>query len=50
MAARLPAAGGEVDLRVYPESPMASPRFPIAMAEAAVGDIEAWLAGRLLDT
>lgn len=46
MAARLAAAGGEVDLRVYPESPHGFLAFPIAMAAAANEDIESWLAGR----
>jgi acetyl esterase/lipase len=47
-AARLSSAGGEVDVRVYPEYPTASPpsRFPTAMAAAARG-IESWLADRL---
>jgi acetyl esterase len=46
MAARLAAAGGEVDLRVYPESPHGFLSFPIAMAAAANEDIESWLAAR----
>ena len=46
MAGRLAAAGGEVDLRVYPESPHGFLSFPIAMAAAANQDIEAWLAAR----
>lgn len=45
MAGRLAAAGGEVDLRVYPESPHGFLSFPIAMAAAANEDIETWLAG-----
>lgn len=49
MAARLSAAGGEVDVRVYPESPHGFWSFPTAMASAAVTDIESWLAGRFLD-
>jgi acetyl esterase len=49
MAARMSAAGGEVDLRVYPESPHGFTSFPTAMAGAAIGDIESWLAGRFLD-
>ena len=44
--ARLAAAGGEVDLRVYPESPHGFLSFPIAMAAAANEDIESWLAAR----
>lgn len=46
MAARLAAAGGEVDLRVYPEAPHGFTSFPIAMADAALGDVESWLEGR----
>ncbi len=45
MAGRLTAAGGQVDLRVYPESPHGFLSFPIAMAAAANEDIESWLAG-----
>jgi acetyl esterase len=50
MAARLSAAGNEVDLRVYPESPHGFTSFPIAMAEAAVSGIESWLADRFRDS
>jgi acetyl esterase/lipase len=46
MAGRLAVAGGEVDLRVYPESPHGFLSFPIAMATAANEDIESWLAAR----
>jgi acetyl esterase len=48
MAARLSAAGGEVDVRVYPESPHGFTSSPTAMANAAIRDIELWLADRLL--
>jgi acetyl esterase len=48
MAARLSAAGGEADLRVYPESPHGFTSLPTAMADAALSGIEAWLADRLL--
>jgi acetyl esterase len=44
MAMRLAAAGGEADVRVYPESPHGFLGFPIAMARAANEDIESWLA------
>jgi acetyl esterase/lipase len=46
MAARLSAAGGEVDVRVYPESPHGFTSFPIGMASAALRDIDSWLAER----
>jgi acetyl esterase/lipase len=49
MAARLSAAGGPVDLRVYPESPHGFLSFPIAMAAAANDGIESWLAARFRD-
>jgi acetyl esterase len=47
MAMRLAAAGGEVDLRVYPECGHGFLSFPIAMAEAATADIESWLRDRV---
>jgi acetyl esterase/lipase len=46
MAMRLSAAGGEADLRVFPESPHGFTSFPIAMGTAAWEDIEGWLAER----
>lgn len=46
MAARLSAAGGEVDVRVYPESPHGFALHPTAMARTALHDIESWLADR----
>jgi acetyl esterase/lipase len=49
MAARLSAAGGAVDVRVYPESPHGFTLHPTAMASAALEDIESWLVDRLLD-
>lgn len=48
MAARLSAAGGEVDLRVYPESPHGFTFHPTSMARTALDDIAAWLGDRLL--
>jgi len=47
MAARLSAAGNEVDLRVFPESPHGFTSSPTAMATAALNGIESWLANRL---
>jgi len=49
MAARLCAAGGEVDLRVYPESPHGFTGHPTGMARAALRDRDSWLAERLSD-
>lgn len=48
MAARLSAAGGEVDVRVYPESPHGFTLHPTAMASAALDGIESWLGDRLV--
>jgi acetyl esterase len=48
MAARLSAAGGEVDLRIYPESPHGFTGHPTSMARAASRDRDSWLAERLL--
>lgn len=50
MAARLSAAGVEVDVRVYPESGHGFTSFPTAMAASALNVIESWLANRLLET
>ncbi|GHE26026.1 hypothetical protein GCM10017673_29530 [Streptosporangium violaceochromogenes] len=46
MAARVSAAGGDVDLRIYPESPHGFTSRSTGMAGAALYDIECWLAGR----
>lgn len=48
MAARLSAAGCDVDLRVYPESPHGFTTHPTAIASAATCDIESWLADRFI--
>jgi acetyl esterase/lipase len=46
MAARLSAAGGEVDLRIYPESPHGFTGHPTSMARAALDHRDSWLADR----
>jgi len=43
LAARLAAAGGRVDLRVYPESQHGFTAYPTAMAAAAIRDVDTWL-------
>jgi acetyl esterase/lipase len=47
MAARLSAAGNEVDVRVFPESIHGFTSHPTAMATAAWDAVETWLANRL---
>jgi acetyl esterase len=47
MAARLSAAGNEVDLRVFPESMHGFTSHPTSMATAALDGVETWLASRL---
>ncbi|OMH35131.1 alpha/beta hydrolase [Tersicoccus sp. Bi-70] len=47
MAARLCAAGVAVDLRVYPASPHGFTGHATPMARAALGHLDAWLAGHL---
>jgi acetyl esterase len=47
MAARLSSAGGEVDLRVFPESPHGFTSHPTSMAAAAWSALESWVAERL---
>jgi acetyl esterase len=47
MAARLSSAGGEVDLRVFPESPHGFTSHPTAMATAAWQAIESWVDKKL---
>ena len=47
MAARLSAAGNQVDLRVFPESMHGFTSHPTSMATAALDGVETWLANRL---
>ncbi|MGN6575934.1 MAG: alpha/beta hydrolase, partial [Nocardioides sp.] len=47
MAGRLSAAGVDVGLRVYPESPHGFTGHPTPMARAAHEDMTAWLRRRL---
>jgi acetyl esterase/lipase len=47
MAARLSAAGNEVDLRLFPKSPHGFTSLPTAMATAALDSIQSWLADLL---
>ncbi|GAA0248497.1 alpha/beta hydrolase [Saccharothrix mutabilis subsp. mutabilis] len=46
LAARVSAAGGDVDLRIYPESRHGFTSRSTGMAKAARSDIEGWLAER----
>jgi acetyl esterase/lipase len=47
MAARLSAAGNEVDLCIYPESPHGFTGHPTTMARTALDGIESWLGDRI---
>ncbi len=47
MAAGLSAAGVEVDLRIYPDSPHGFTGHPTPMAHAAQEDMTTWLGERL---
>jgi acetyl esterase len=49
MTARLCAAGNDVDLRIYPESPHGFTAHPTAIAASARRDIESWIAERIAD-
>jgi acetyl esterase/lipase len=46
MAARLSAAGVDVELRIYPASPHGFTGHPTSMARAALDDRDAWLTDR----
>jgi acetyl esterase len=50
MAARLSAAGVDVDLRIYPASPHGFTGHLTPMARAAIDGIDAWLQGWLMAT
>lgn len=50
MGARFAAAGGDVDVRIYPESGHGFTGAPTAMACAAVDGIDTWVARRLAAT
>ena len=47
MAARLSAAGNDVDLRVFPDSMHGFTSHPTPMAAAALDGVKRWIAGRL---
>jgi acetyl esterase len=47
MAGRLCAAGNDVELRIYPESPHGFTGHPTAMARTAVSGIDSWLLERV---
>jgi acetyl esterase/lipase len=47
MAARLAAAGNEVDLRIYPESPHGFTGHATATARTALDGIASWLSDRV---
>ncbi|WP_016910567.1 alpha/beta hydrolase [Streptomyces xiaopingdaonensis] len=47
LAGRLSAAGNDVELRVYPESPHGFTGHPTAMARTALGGANSWLRDRI---
>lgn len=47
LAARLAAAGNDVDVRVYPEAPHGFTGHPTALAGTALRDVDRWLRDRL---
>jgi acetyl esterase len=47
MAGRLSAAGNDVELRIYPESPHGFTGHPTAMARTALNGVDSWLLERI---
>ncbi|MFF8382173.1 alpha/beta hydrolase [Streptomyces kanasensis] len=47
LAGRLSAAGNDVELRIYPESPHGFTGHPTALARTALGDVDSWLRDRV---
>ncbi|MFC9834165.1 alpha/beta hydrolase [Rhodococcus sp. NPDC127530] len=47
MASRLSAAGNDVQLRIYPESPHGFTGHPTAMARTALSGVDSWLIERI---
>lgn len=47
LAGRLSAAGNDVELRVYPESPHGFTGHPTAMARTALSGVNSWLRDRI---
>ncbi|MEN8650346.1 alpha/beta hydrolase [Streptomyces sp. 21So2-11] len=50
LAGRLSAAGNDVEIRVYPESPHGFTGHPTAMARTALSGVESWLRDRITQT